>query len=371
MQIGKLLADGIAREIEKQSVVAIDEMRITPENQLAAENSRSPGRARLVVHTSGHMEEHLGIVFKCVDEKQTEAEADSCVELESYLSKVISRREQKEQLSLLYLRRKVFSSVDMNQLDRRLYGNQCDLSRVTEEKRERAIEIAKAGLKNNEPVFYFCSLISALTKCHQGENWEARGKNEDFDRWNKRVRRCRVEFSTTLMDSLDTIMIHHAEAFVVKGDDGKFMPKVPDSPMADAICYYLNNKERFRVFLTDTSMQSESPSTSRCLHALLVLRNALEFDRSGKCLDSLCVYVTLLETARLNGFNAAKTIKWLRDFGRAYYLHRANATLTEQVNNFGRALDEELTAFTSESAEGFDVEPWLPWNYGRRRKRAA
>ena len=77
------------------------------------------------------------------------------------------------------------------------------------------------------------------------------------------------------------------------------------------------------------------------------------------------------ETARLNGFNAAKTIKWLRDFGRAYYLHRANATLTEQVNNFGRALDEELTAFTSESAEGFDVEPWLPWNYGRRRKRAA
>ena len=296
MQIGKLLADGIAREIEKQSVVAIDEMRITPENQLAAENSRSPGRARLVVHTSGHMEEHLGIVFKCVDEKQTEAEADSCVELESYLSKVISRREQKEQLSLLYVRRKVFSSVDMNQLDRRLYGNQCDLSRVTEEKRERAIEIAKAGLKNNEPVFYFCSLISALTKCHQGENWEARGKNEDFDRWNKRVRRCRVEFSTTLMDSLDTIMIHHAEAFVVKGDDGKFMPKVPDSPMADAICYYLNNKERFRVFLTDTSMQSESPSTSRCLHALLVLRNALEFDRSGKCLDSLCVYVTLLET---------------------------------------------------------------------------
>ena len=36
-------------------------------------------------------------------------------------------------------------------------------------------------------------------------------------------------------------------------------------------------------------------------------------------------------------------------FGRAYYLHRANATLTEQVNNCGRALDEELTAFTPES----------------------
>ena len=37
--------------------------------------------------------------------------------------------------------------------------------------------------------------------------------------------------------------------------------------------------------------------------------------------------------------------------------------LTHEVNNSGRRLDNKLMGFTPESAEGFDVEPWLPWNY--------
>ena len=41
----------------------------------------------------------------------------------------------------------------------------------------------------------------------------------------------------------------------------------------------------------------------------------------------------------MHGFNAAMTMGWLQDFGRAYYLHRANATLTHEVNNRGRRLE--------------------------------
>lgn len=67
------------------------------------------------------------------------------------------------------------------------------------------------------------------------------------------------------------------------------------------------------------------------------------------------------------GFDFAMAKEWLQDFGRAYYLHRANATLTEEVNNRGRKLDSKLMGFSPESAEGFDVEPWLPWNYRARR----
>ena len=32
----------------------------------------------------------------------------------------------------------------------------------------------------------------------------------------------------------------------------------------------------------------------------------------------------------MHGFNAAMTLEWLQDFGRAYHLHRANATLTHE-----------------------------------------
>lgn len=46
----------------------------------------------------------------------------------------------------------------------------------------------------------------------------------------------------------------------------------------------------------------------------------------------------------MHGFNDAMTMGWLQDFGRAYYLHRANATLTHEVNNRGRRLDNKLAA---------------------------
>ena len=77
----------------------------------------------------------------------------------------------------------------------------------------------------------------------------------------------------------------------------------------------------------------------------------------------------MVETAKMHGFNTAMTMEWLQDFGRAYYLHRANATLTHEVNNRGRRLDNKLMGFTPESVEGFDVDSWLPWNYLALRGR--
>ena len=65
----------------------------------------------------------------------------------------------------------------------------------------------------------------------------------------------------------------------------------------------------------------------------------------------------MVETAKMHGFNTAMTMEWLQDFGRAYYLHRANATLTHEVNNRGRRLDNKLMGFTPEAVEGFDVDP--------------
>ena len=41
--------------------------------------------------------------------------------------------------------------------------------------------------------------------------------------------------------------------------------------------------------------------------------------------------MTLVETAKMHGFNTAMTMELLQDFGCAYYFHQANATLTHVV----------------------------------------
>lgn len=71
-----------------------------------------------------------------------------------------------------------------------------------------------------------------------------------------------------------------------------------------------------------------------------------DFKQSSEYMESLCVYFTLAETAKMQDFNDAMTREWLEDFGRAYYLHRANATLTDEVNNYGRKLKNKLMGFS-------------------------
>lgn len=74
--------------------------------------------------------------------------------------------------------------------------------------------------------------------------------------------------------------------------------------------------------------------------------------------------MSLTETAKANGID--NVIEWLTEYSKAYYLHRADNTLTHEVNVNGRSLDSKLMAFNAGSEAGFDMEPWLPWNYKAR-----
>ena len=113
----------------------------------------------------------------------------------------------------------------------------------------------------------------------------------------------------------------------------------------------MNHRDNFRVFLSNPLVEPDSSSAERCIRSVAVLREACDFKQSIEYMDSLCVYFTLVETSKMHGFNAAMTMEWLQDFGCAYYLHRANATLTHEVNNRGRRLDNKLMGFTPEVFE--------------------
>ena len=111
------------------------------------------------------------------------------------------------------------------------------------------------------------------------------------------------------------------------------MPSHPDFlPQASAAWRVL--------FISSAPVEPDSSNAERCIRSVAVLRKACDFQQSIEYMDSLCIYFTLVETAKMHSFNAAMTMEALQDFGRAYYLHRANPT--HEVNNRGRRPDNKL-----------------------------
>lgn len=381
MQTGKVLADQIANHLKTQSTVIMDETTFTVlqsqgrGNCKLAEDARPCQKDYLAVQTSGFAEEHPCVFFKYLGGRKIEDitkaldgfNNDALVTdaYAAYDSYVLAKGDVVHQCCLVHLRRMILDSVNLPKLNTALF----DGEGTPEEKVEKAIERTMKGFKNNEPAFYFCSIISALQKIYALEKWLKRRSDEAKEDWIERIRKYRSEISTPLMDDIDTIMKHLAKAYVEEGDNLRFRAKNPNSLFGAAISYYLNHRDNFRVFLTNPFVEPDSSSAERCIRAVTVLRKGCDFKQSAEYMDSMCVYFTLVETAKMHGFNQDMTKEWLEDFGRAYYLHRANATLTHEVNNNGRKLENKLMGFNPDSAEGFDVEPWLPWNYLARRNQ--
>ncbi len=78
--------------------------------------------------------------------------------------------------------------------------------------------------------------------------------------------------------------------------------------------------------------------------------------------------MSLYETAKAN--NIRDIPAWLLACGRAYYLYRANRTLTRRMQeglkaglNKDELLDARITSFTDDAGDGFDWTPYLPWNF--------
>ena len=384
MQTGKVLSDAIANELKRQTTVTMDE---TPFNVLQSQgrgNCKLPEDARprqkdyLAVQTSGSSEKHQCVHFtylggrKAQDiEKALDGFINEALITDAYAgyeSYVRTKERVQHQCCCVHLRRILLDSISLSKLNDALLD---DDDGSPESKVAKAIEKAKNGFKNGEPAYYVCSMISALQKIYGLEKWLKQKPGETREAWIERVRIHRGTTSTLLMDDIDAIMKHLAKSHVVEGDNSRFKAKNPQSLIGAAVCYYLNHRDNFRVFLTNPCVDPDSSSAERCIRAVTVLRKACDFKQSAEYMDSMCVYFTLVETAKMNGFNVKMTMEWLQDFGRAYYLHRADATLTDQVNNQGRKLESKLMNFTPQSAEGFDIEPWLPWNYLARRNKAA
>lgn len=258
------------------------------------------------------------------------------------------------QCCLAHLRRELLDAVDIDNLTRSL---NCKTQ-------EEAIRRAVKGIQLDPAVYELCAVIYAISMVYAYENEIKRDKEKPIEEYFERVRKNRNEHARILMDNVDAVLSGLAARYTKKHGE-KYVTGPRNDQLTKALTYYMNHRENFRAFLDDPQIPLDSNAVEASIRAVAVLRKASDFKQSIEYTESLCTLFSLTETAKVNGLKFA--IDWLIDYAKAYYLHRASNTLTHEVNVNGRSLNSKLTGFNEGAEAGFNFEPWLPWNYMKRK----
>lgn len=260
----------------------------------------------------------------------------------------------KHQCCLVHLRRELLDAIDIDALAKSLG---CKTP-------QEALAQAARGLKQDAAVYKLCCVVQGISKIYGYEKTVKRDRTKPIDVFYKEVEKNRKQHATVLMNQIDTVMVALAVEFTkIKG--GKYICGSRNDQLSKAVTYYMNHRANFREFLDDPKIPLDSNAVESSIRAVAVLRKASDFKQSVEYTESLCTLLSLTETAKLN--NLKNPIAWLTDYAKAFFLYRASKTLTHEVNQHGRSLDSKLLKFNEDEAEGFDIEPWLPWNYAAKK----
>ena len=186
------------------------------------------------------------------------------------------------------------------------------------------------------------------------------------------------------MKSVDTIMASLSEQLCVSKADGTVYEALDQNSLfAKAVTYYMNRRESFRVFLTDARVPPDNNAAERAIRPATVLRKAIGFKQSQNYTDSMCTWLSLVETAKANGVR--NIVSWLSEYGHALYKYRMEAVLNERIKHIltdGQGNEQQriedalnkrvMTAeFNMVSLDAFPFDDWLPWNYLKQKNKTA
>ena len=276
-------------------------------------------------------------------------------------SRICAEHNWKRQSCLVHARRKVLDAVMSSSLHQ--------LGRDAELDTAQAIEDAKGKLSSGSAEYLLCIVLQGYCKLYGYEKDNIRQENESPEAWASRVKANRQRLSKPLMDDMDAIMEHlakqHCKLCRTGGDGEPRYECVNKSDVSDAVTYYMNQRKSFRTFLDDARVPPDTNQVERNNRAVAVLRSAINKMQGRQETERLCIWLSLKETAEANGIN--DPIKWLTEYGRAWYRYCAEKTLTKEVTDNGRSLNSKLMKFNPGASEGFDYEPWLPWNYAKHQ----
>ena len=313
---------------------------------------------------SSPYEEHRAVIFSHLGGRGSQVIAEN---LQKFNPQVLvtdaypaydSFCEEKDNLThqccLAHLRRELLDAIDIDNLTRSL---NCKTQ-------EEAIRRAIKGIRIDPAVYELCAVIYAISKVYAFENEVKCDRERPTEEYFEHIRKNRNEHARILMDNVDTVLSGLAAKYTKKHGE-KYVTGPRNDQLTKALTYYMNHRENFRAFLDDPQIPLDSNAVEASIRAVAVLRKASDFKQSIEYTESLCTLFSLTETAKLNGLRF--TIDWLIDYAKAYYLYRASNTLTHEVNVNGRSLDSKLTTFNEGAEAGFNFEPWLPWNYQKKK----
>lgn len=259
---------------------------------------------------------------------------------------------------LVHWRRSIIDCIDFPKIEERI-------------KTAEGCQYVLKQLEEGSPAYFLCFVMEALCKLFNLEASLKRSKQEAYDdAYLKKVQDARTAKAVPLMDLIDKTMKDLAQKLVVLGENGQYQALSTTSPFAGPVVYYMNARDRLREFLTDPRICMDTNGAERAIRAVTLYKHSAFFKQTQDGLDGYCKYMSLRETAVMNGI--AHPMRWVQEFSRAFLLHCIEYDLTERAKS---AKIDEMTPlrtnihrFSEKALESFDFTPWLAWNYAKRLK---
>ena len=372
---GRLLADAVRSTLVEQYAIELDE---TPIRVLQVEGlgiCEAPKAEDLntadyvmVMSSTKNAEQpcvtyrHLGgrsadkIRPALADVKSKVWITDAYAAYDSILKNDPKYAEVKHQSCLVHARRMYIDALNIPSI----------VKLIESKKQVDAVEKVKASLdnpitKSDADVYAVCMVLVGLQKIYITERSLNRLEDESEEAHLRRIADTRTIYSLPIMDSIDEIVFDLAEKGHARLEKGRYVSGKADSMLDAAIVYWLNHRESLRVFLTDPKVDPDSNLVEQGARPVCCVRKAINHKQSIEYAESLCTWLTLTETASRNGIK--DPIGWLVSFGTALHDYRSRRSMETEITEQGKKLDSKQMVFLPGSEDGFDITPWLPWNY--------
>lgn len=266
------------------------------------------------------------------------------------------------QSCLVHLRREILRVSNVEKLIPELE----DLSE--EEQGTRLIQ----AIKERDGTVLLAFALRAISRLYELESEARRLTKESYDAHLEKVKNVRIkvkECFDKLKLILQTFSNMYAEEKTTKSGKKRYVKKI-NCRFAKLAVYYLKHEAEFETFLLDGAecVPSHNNPTEGSVRALSVLRNACKFKVSVQGAKNTCTNFSIVQTAEECGIVDVEG--YLRDYSRALYLYATSRFFEASIKSAAACIPTRPTFTIKDYIEGFDFEPWLPWNYLARTQQS-
>lgn len=162
-----------------------------------------------------------------------------------------------------------------------------------------------------------------------------------------------------LMDTVDEIIKEISKDLLTQ-KGSKYTSKFAENRIAQACCYYMNNRDELRTFLDDSKVPCDSNQIECAIRTIAVIRRNTMFKQSAEYERAMLNIVSVVKTLEANGVTDVDG--WLRAYSARVFQYICDMALTQAINKGLKPNKKLIGCDFKELAKDFDATPYLPWN---------